>query len=315
MVGRTVLRRLSGLPILLLLVTMATFGLTLLLPGDPAQAVAGNEATPEQVQLAREALHLDKPVPERYVNWLASVAHGDFGKSAVTSRSVTDELTKRLPITASIGAIAMLIAIVLGTTVGLIQALFANRFPDRALLTVISVGLAVPNFWLATMLVALFAVELQWLPAIGYTSFGDGPGEWFRHIILPVSTLAVFPIAEIARQIRTGLVGVLDRGYIRAARARGLSSTRLIGKHALKNASGPAVTIIGLRIGYLFAGSVIVERIFSVPGLGAYALQAISNRDVPAIQAIVLLSAVVVIATNLLVDICYVLLNPKVRLS
>jgi len=192
---------------------------------------------------------------------------------------------------------------------------YANRKPDRALLSVVSLGLAIPNFWLATMLVAIFAVQLGWFPAIGYVGPTESVSEWLRHIALPVVTLAVFPAAEVARQVRTGLVGVLGRDYIRAARARGLSSTRIVARHGLKNAAGPALTIIGLRIGYLFAGSVIVERIFTLPGLGAYALQAIQNRDVPAIQAVVLMSALIVITASLLVDVGYVVLNPKVRIS
>lgn len=312
MVKRAVVRRLMGLPVLLLVVTVAAFGLTLLLPGDPAVAAAGPNPTEEQVARAREVLHLDDPAPVRYVRWVGDVATGDFGSSVVSGRSITDEITRRLPVTAGIGAVALLLAVVLGGIVGTFQAVFVDRWPDRILLVLVSLGMSVPNFWLATMLVAVFAVDLNWFPAIGYTGFTESPTDWARSVTLPVLTLTAFPAAEVARQIRTGLLGVVGQDYIRAAEARGLSRGRVIGKHALKNAAGPAVTIIGLRVGYLFAGSVIVERIFNIPGLGAYALQAIQNRDVPAIQAIVLVSALIVIVASLVVDIAYTMLNPKV---
>jgi len=315
MISRTLLRRAMSLPVLLVLVTIAAFSLTLLLPGNAADAVAGENASAEQVAAARQTLRLDDPVPTRYAAWLGDVVRGDFGDSVVTHRPIGAEIARRLPITLSIGIFALLFAVVGGTLIGVVQALFANRWIDRVLLAIVSAFLSIPNFWLATMLVGIFAVQLRWLPAIGYTAFGDSPTEWFRHIILPVITLSLFPMAEVARQIRTGLIGVLDKDYIRAARARGIAPNRVISKHAMKNAAGPALTIVGLRVGYLFAGSVIVERIFNLPGLGAYALQAIQTRDVPAIQSIVLISALIVIVTGLVVDLTYSYLNPKVRIS
>ncbi|MEX2099803.1 MAG: ABC transporter permease [Acidimicrobiia bacterium] len=315
MVMQAVVRRLLGLPLLLLLITLATFSLTLLLPGDPAEAAAGSDPTPAQIALARKVLNLDDPAPLRFVKWLGNAATGDFGTSAITGRSITEEIKRRLPITATIGLLALLFAILLGTVTGVVQALFANRLPDRLLGVGVSLGLAIPNFWLATIFVAYFAVQLKWLPAIGYVGFGTDPVDWARHLVLPVLTLALFPAAELARQIRTGLLRVVDADYIRAASARGLSKSRVIGKHALKNAAAPAVTILGLRVGYLFAGSVVIENIFSIPGFGAYTLQAIQNRDVPVIQAVVLMSAIIVVLVSLIVDIVYTLLNPKVAIA
>jgi peptide/nickel transport system permease protein len=308
-------RRLLGVIPLLFVISVVAFSLALLLPGDPAVAAAGPNPTAEQIQQARVALDLDQPAPLRYVHWLGQVLQGNFGTSIATGRPVRDEIAKRFPVTAAIAGFAILLAGLIGLLIGTVQALYANRAVDRGLLGVVSLGLSIPNFWLATLLVSLFAVNLGWLPAIGYTSPSVSLGDWIRHLILPVLTLAVFPAAELARQIRTGLVGVLGLDYIRAARVRGLSPARIIGKHALKNAAGPALTIFGLRVGYLLAGAVIIEQIFVMPGLGAYTLQAIENRDATVIQAMVLISAVIVVFVNLIVDVVYERLNPRVRIA
>lgn len=313
--ARFALRRaLQAIP-LLFLVSLAAFSLTWLLPGDPASAIGGTDATPEQVEQIRQRLNLDDPPVVRYVNWVSNALRGDFGESALTERSVSDDLQRRLPITGSIALGAFVIAIAAGAVIGVVQGVFAGRWPDKVLLFLVSIGLSTPNFWLATLLVTWFAVELGWFPAIGYVSFVDSPSQWLRYAFLPMVTLAVFTGAEVARQLRTGLVDVMDRDYMRAARARGLSNKRVVGKHALKNAALPTITIIGMRLGFLLAGSIIIENIFGIPGLGSYALTAIQNRDVPIIQAVVLVSATVVIFVNLLVDIAYAYANPKVRVS
>src|SRR5690606_23082393 len=221
--ARFVLRRvLQAIP-LIFLVSLAVFSLTWLLPGDPASAIGGVDATPEQVAQIRERLNLDDPAPQRYLKWMGNALTGDFGKSALTERSVSDEIARRLPITGSLAIGAFVIAVVGGTIVGVVQGAFAGRLPDKVLLFFVSLGLSVPNFWLATMLVTWFAVELGWFPAIGYVSFGASPLEWLRYAFLPMVTLAVFTGSEVARQLRTGLVDVMDRDYVRAAHARGLS--------------------------------------------------------------------------------------------
>ncbi|HEV7680369.1 MAG TPA: ABC transporter permease [Candidatus Dormibacteraeota bacterium] len=313
--GGVVLRRLVTLVPMLLIISIAAFSLALLLPGDPATAALGPNPTAEQIAAARKALDLDKPAPVRYVSWLGKAVTGDFGVSVTTGQPVREELGRRFGVTASIAGFTLLLAAVLGTLIGVVQAVFANRLPDRVLLGAVSLGLSIPNFWLATLLVAFFAVRLGWLPAIGYVSPSESVIEWAKHLVLPVATLAVFPAAELARQIRTGLVHVLGLEYIRAARARGFGPLRVIGKHALKNAAAPALTIFGLRVGYLLAGSIIVEQIFVMPGLGAYTLAAITNRDATVIQAMVLITAVIVVLVNLLVDVAYMALNPRVRVT
>jgi len=312
---RFVVRRvLQAIP-LLFLVSLAAFGLQQLLPGDPASAIGGLEASPEQLAQIRERLHLNDSPPQRYAWWMGNAVRGDFGKSALTERSVSHELKRRLPITGSIALGAFVMALVIGSLIGVVQGAFAGRWPDKLLLFFVSLGLSTPSFWLATLFVTWFAVKLHWFPAIGYVSFGDSPTQWLRFAFLPMLTLAIFTWSEVARQLRTGLVGVLDQDYVRAARARGLSNTRVIGKHALKNAALPTITIVGVRLGFLLAGSIIIENIYNIPGLGAYALSAIQNRDVPIIQAVALVSATVVVAVSTLVDIAYALANPKVRVK
>lgn len=310
-----ILRRVVQAVPLLFIVSLAAFSLTWLLPGDPASAIGGIDATAEQLEQIRDRMHLDDPAPARYVRWVGGALTGDFGDSALTERSVSKELARRLPITGSIAAGAFVIAVVIGSLIGVIQGTLAGRLPDKVLLFFVSLGLSTPSFWLATLFVTWFAVELRWFPALGYVSFMDSPTEWLRHAFLPMLTLAIFTWSEIARQLRTGLVGVMDQDYVRAARARGLSSLRIVGKHALKNAALPTITIVGVRLGFLLTGSIIIESIYGIPGLGSYALSAIQNRDVPIIQAVVLVSAAIVVTASLLVDIAYAYLNPRVRVS
>ena len=311
--GAFILRRSLQGVLLIFLVSVAAFSLTWLIPGDPAYAIAGIDASPEEAAAVRARLNLDDPPIQRYGHWLGNAVHGDFGKSLQTDRSVAAEIKRRIPITASIALGAFLMALIVGTLFGIIQGAFAGRLPDKILLFFVSLGLATPQFWLATLLITYFGVKVHMFPVLGYVSFTESPTEWFRYAFLPMVTLAVFTGAEISRQLRTGLVGVLDQDYIRAARARGVSNKSIVSRHALKNAALPTITIIGVRLGFLLAGSIVVESIFSIPGLGAYAYSAVQYRDVPVIQAIVVISAVAVVTIGVLVDIAYAYLNPKVR--
>jgi peptide/nickel transport system permease protein len=305
--------RLASAVPLILLITLGTFVLGQLMPGDQAYAVAGPDATAEEVAQVRRDLDLDDPAPVRYVRWLGDAATGDLGVSAATRRPVADELGRRWPVTASLGVAALLLSLAVGVPIGIAQGLRPGTWLDRGLLAVVSLGLAAPAFWLATMLVYLFAVERRWLPAMGYVPFGESPAEWARHIALPAVTLAVVGAAEVARQLRSGLVGVMQQDHIRAAAARGLAPRLVAGKHGLRNASVPVLTIIGLRIGQLLAGAVVVEEIFQLPGLGGYALDAILNQDFAVVQGVVLVTAVVVVAANLLVDTLHYWADPKAR--
>lgn len=312
---RVAVGRLASAVPLILLITLGTFVLGQLMPGDQAYAVAGPDATPEEVDQVRRDLHLEDAPPVRYARWLGDAVTGDLGVSAATRRPVADELRRRWPVTASLGLVALTLSLGLGIPIGVAQGLRPGSWLDRALLALVSVGLAAPAFWLATLLVYLLAVQRQWLPALGYAELGDSPVEWLRHLLMPALTLAVVGAAEIARQLRAALVDVLQQDHIRAATARGLSPRVVVGKHALRNASLPVLTIVGLRIGQLLAGAVVVEEIFELHGLGSYALDAILNQDFAVVQGVVLLTAVVVVASNLLVDVLYHWANPKGRPS
>ncbi|HEY8547338.1 MAG TPA: ABC transporter permease [Acidimicrobiales bacterium] len=310
---RVAVGRLASAVPLILLITLGTFVLGQLMPGDQARAVAGPDARPEEVAQVRRDLRLDDPAPVRYVRWLTDAVQGDLGVSAATRRPVADELGRRWPVTASLGVAALTLSLAIGIPIGIAQGLRPGSWLDRALLALVSVGLAAPAFWLATLLVYLLAVERRWLPALGYVGFSESPVEWARHIFMPALTLAVVGGAEIARQLRASLVDVLRQDHIRAATARGLHPRVVIGKHALRNASLPVLTIVGLRIGQLLAGAVVVEEMFELHGLGSYALDAILNQDFAVVQGVVLVTAAVVVAVNLAVDLLYHWANPKAR--
>jgi len=312
---RPVLNRLIAVIPLMLIVTAATFFLGELMPGDQAQAIAGDTATPEMVEAIRRDLRLDDPAPVRYVRWLGDAVQGDLGVSTTSRRPVIDELERRWPITAQLAFLSLGLSLAVGIPIGIIQGLRPGSKADRGLLGVMSVSMAAPGFWIATMAVFLFAVKLRWLPAIGYVGFSESPVEWAKHMIMPAGTMAILGAAVIARFLRTSLIGVMQEDYIRAARARGLSPRRLIGRHALRNGATPVVTVLGLRFASLLAGSAIIEEIFGLPGLGSYTVRAVQLRDFPVVMSVVLAIALIVLSVNLLTDIAYLMLNPKVRLS
>lgn len=309
-------RRLLALIPLLLVVSFLVYSLVLVLPGDPAVAIAGGDkATPEEIEQVREQLGLDDPLVVQYVRWLGNAVQGDLGKSLYTERSVSDEITRRFPVTFSVALGAIVISLVLGMIAGIVAALRQGRLADRVVTFLTSLGLAIPSFWLALLLVIVFAVELGWLEAIGYVNFTEDPSEWARHLIMPWLALGIGAAASVARQVRGALIDVLDEDYVRTARAKGLAGHRVVGKHALKNAAMPAITVLGIQFAYLLGGTVIIESIFSIPGLGTYILSAISGRDLPVIQGTVLMMAIIFVVINLVVDILYAVVNPKVRLS
>lgn len=311
-----IVRRLLALIPLMLIVSFLVFSLVIFLPGDPAAAIAGGpEATPEKIEEVRTQLGLDKPIVVQYWNWLKDALRGDLGTSLYTDRSVTDEIKRRFPITFSVAIGAIAVSVTIGVGAGIVAGLRQGRFTDRAVTFFTSLGLAIPSFWLALMLVIVFAVNLGWLEAIGYVGFSEDPYEWMLHLLMPWVALGVGAAASVARQVRGALVDVLDQDYIRTARSKGLAGRMVIGKHAMKNAAMPALTVIGIQFAYLLGGTVIIESIFSIPGLGTYIVSAISGRDLPVIQGTVLMMAVIFVVLNLLVDILYAVVNPKVRLT
>ena len=311
-----IVRRLLALIPLMLIVSFLVFSLVLFLPGDPAVAIAGGaEASPEEIEEVREQLGLDDPLLVQYGRWLKGAVQGDLGESVYTKRSVSDEISRRFPITFSVALGAIVISLVLGTAVGILAGLRRGMMTDRGVTVFTSLGLAIPSFWLALMLVIVFSVNLRWLDSIGYVNFTDDPYEWARHLIMPWIALGIGAAATVARQVRGALVDVMDQDYIRTARSKGLAGNKVVAKHAMKNAAMPALTVLGIQFAYLLGGTVIIESIFSIPGLGTYIVSAISGRDLPVIQGTVLMMAVIFVLLNLLVDILYAVVNPKVRLS
>ncbi|WP_116997157.1 ABC transporter permease [Desertimonas flava] len=312
---RLTLRRLAALIPLLFIVTVVVWGLLLLIPGDPAQSLVGDSATPEQLAAVREELGLNDPAYERYGRWLGGVVRGDLGTSLFTSYQVTDAITDRLPVTLSLVACSFVLATILGMTAGVVAATHRGRWLDRLLTVGTSVGVAVPNFWLGLVLVTFFAMKLDLFPAGDYVGLTESPLGWLHHITLPAVTLALAAAAEIARQMRASMVDVLERDYVRTHRARGMPERAVVGRYALKNAAMPVVTVAGLQVARLFGLSTIIEQIFNMQGVGQLAVDSVFKRDVPMIQGVVLTITVVVVLTNLVVDVSYGLLNPKVRES
>jgi peptide/nickel transport system permease protein len=309
-------RRLAAMVPLLVLITFLVFALVLLIPGDPARTLAGgSKASPADVQAIRHQLHLDQPFLAQYWRWLTHAVRGDLGTSLFQHQKVVTGIRQRLPLTVSLALGGFILSILLGMPLGVLAGTRPGTVPDRSATVGSSVAIAMPDFWLAIILVVIFAVKTHLLPALGYVGLAKSPVQWFKHLLLPWIALGLGGSATLARQVRGSLIDTLDQDYIRTARAMGLPERQVIGRLALKNALTPAMTILGIQFAYLLGGTVIIEQIFAVHGLGEYILQAIDGRDLPIIQGVVLLTALVFVVVNLFVDIGYGVLNPKVRVS
>lgn len=300
-----ILRRILAFIPLLLGMTMVVFLILQILPGDPAAIIAGQFATQEDVQRIRTRLGLDEPIHVQYVNFVRDLVTFDFGMSFATRRPVAEMIANRYPATISLALVAMTIAMVLGTLLGMIAASARNSAVDVAAMLVSLAGISVPGFWLGLLLIYFFSVQLGWLPTSGL----GGPS----HYVLPSLSLSVFSLAFIARMTRANLIETLGLDYIRSAQAKGVSRPRILFKHALRNAFIPVVTIAGLTFGYLLGGSVVIEVVFNINGLGRLVVDSILARDYPVIQISILVLALNVAFANLIVDICYALLDPRLR--
>ncbi len=306
-------RRLAGTLPLLAVITLIVFSLILLVPGDPAVLVAGDTASPEDIAAVRDALGLNDPVWEQYLRWLGNAIQGDLGTSIYSSQSVTDAIVGALPVTLSLTFLALVIGVVIGLAAGTIAGMRPGTWLDRLVTTLTSAGVAMPHFWIAMLLLSVFSLQNDWLPFGGYVPLTESPFEWFRHLILPALALGASVAAEIARQSRASLTAALAQDYIRTAEAKGLSRMAIVGKHAMKNAALPVVTVLGLQFNRLFGSAVVVEQVFSLPGVGRLSLQSVFVRDFPMIQGVVLFAAVAVVLSSLLVDMSYSYFNPRVR--
>ncbi|NMM86540.1 hypothetical protein B2J88_19590 [Rhodococcus sp. SRB_17] len=306
-------KRIASAVPMLLLVSFFVYALVDLVPGDAAAVLAGDNATPEQIEQTRQALGLDQPLIVRYLDWLGGALTGDLGTSLYSSQSVVHILGERLPVTLSLTLVTMLIVIAVGLPAGIFAAVHPNSWLDRTLTVLSSVAMAVPPFIVALALVIPLAILSPIFPATGYAPLADGAGVWLQHLILPAIAIAAISAAELARQTRASLVDVLGKDYIRTTRAKGLLRSTIIGKHGLKNAGVPIVTVLGLQVSRVLAGAVTVEFVFALPGLGTLAVSSVFSRDVPVILGIVMLCAVLIVLINVLVDATYGYLNPRVR--
>ncbi len=309
---RYLLRRLGGALLVIFLTSIVVAMMVHLVPGDAASAIAGDDPTPDQIAEIRERLGLDRPILVQYFDWAADAIRGDFRASIVNGRSVTELIVEASPATLSITLAAAFVAIVIGISFGAVAGLRRGG-TDRVASIVTSLGIAMPSFWVGMLLVSVFALEFGWLPATSYVPLTESPVTWLRHITLPAIALGVAMAAEIARQTRGGVIEVMAQPYIRTARAKGVPGARLVGRHVSRNAAIPVVTVLGLQLGRLLGGVIVVEQVFGVAGLGTLAVSAVGNRDFPVIQAYVVMTAVVVVTLNLLVDLSYSWINPKVR--
>ncbi|HEX2114901.1 MAG TPA: ABC transporter permease [Alphaproteobacteria bacterium] len=308
-----VLRRLLAAVPVLFLVSLIAASIMQLVPGDPAAIIAGQSASDADVARVREALGLDRPFIERLWDWYVGIARGDLGHSLLLNRPVTQAIAERVPVTLALAGFALFLTIALGVPCGVIAALRPNSWIDQAVLTFALLGVSIPNFWLSLMLIVLFGVMLDWLPAGGYVPFGDDPVGWVRSLILPGFSLALLQVGLLARITRSTMLEVLRQDYVRTARAKGLPGFMVIGKHALKNVMIPVITVIGISFGLLLSGSVVIETVYSIPGMGRLLANAIFGRDYPVIQGGLLLTAAVLVMLNLVVDLLYALLDPRVK--
>ena len=301
---RYVVRRLLLLVPLLFGVSVLIFVTMRLVPGDPARLALGAEATEDQVQLMRRQWGLDQPLPVQYVYWVGHALQGDWGRSTVSRMPAADEIALRLPATLRLASLSVVIASAFGVGFGVLAAVRHNTWIDRASMVVALLGVCTPSFWLGLMLILVFSVRLQWLP-----SFGQGGVE---HLVLPSLTLGAAAAALIARVTRSSLLEVLAADYLRTARAKGLTEQLVVARHALRNALIPVLTVLGLEFGGLLAGAIVTETVFAYPGIGQLLVNSIANRDFPVVQPALLLFAVQFVLVNLVVDVLYGAVDPRI---
>lgn len=310
---RFVLRRAGAAVIVVMLATLVAFLLLKLVPGDPALAIAGDYATEEQLEVIRADLGLDQPLLGQYFHWITGVATGDWGTSFNRRAPITEVVMDRVPHTVVLVSGAVLLAVVLGTLLGTFAAVRIGSWSDRVVTFIAGIGIAAPNFWIGMVLVSVFAVGLQWLPATGVHDVMADLTATAKAMLLPVIALALAPMAEVARQVRSAMIETLASDYTRTNRAKGLSSLSVYGKHGLKNAGVPLITIVGLMIGRLLGGTVVVETVFGIPGVGGLIVESVQSRDYPVMQAVVLLLGLTVVVVNLLTDVFVAVVDPRIR--
>lgn len=314
MVVYIVQRILAAIPVMGF-VALFVFLLLRLTPGDPAAILAGDTATPEQLEKIRESLGLNEPLLRQFFNWIFQLLQGDFGTSILSGKPVIELIADRMEPTISLALTTIILSVLIAVPLGVLAAWKQGTLIDRFVMLISVLGFSVPVFVIGYLMISLFSMELNWFPVQGFRPIGDGLGDFLRRIALPTFTLTLLYIALIARITRTSMLEILGDDYIRTARAKGLPESRVLMRHALRNCSVPIITVVGIGFALIISGVVVTESVFNLPGLGRLTVDAVLSRDYPVIQAVILLASLIYVVINLLIDIAYVLLDPRIRYS
>jgi peptide/nickel transport system permease protein len=307
-----VVRILQAVPVILI-VSVLAFLLITLLPGDPAVVIAGDQASPEAIAAVRHNLGLDKPLIEQLGIWFIHLLQGNFGSSLMLNQSVLSAMGERLPVTLSLASLSILVTLPVGIFAGVIAAYYRQTWVDTLVMTLALIGVSAPAFWIAILSILFFGVYLRWLPTSGYMPFLQNPALWLRSLVLPALILSLFQIGFLARMTRSAMLEALGQDFVRTARAKGLSEWKAVGKHAFRNALILIVTAIGILLSTAIGGSVVLEQVFALPGVGRLVVQGILARDYPLVQGVMLIYGFAFVVINLAVDLLYTLLDPRVR--
>lgn len=312
MIGVALRRIASAIPVLLI-ISFITFGMMHMIPGDPAAAIAGLSATPQMIAQIRADLGLDEPFLTQMLHWYGNLFQGSLGRSILLGKPVVDATFERLPVTVGLSAYALVITLLIGILSGILAALRQNTVIDQIAMAFAMLGISLPSFFLGLLMIILFAVHLGWLPTGGYVPFWSDPWGWFLAMTMPALSLAMLQAGLLARITRSTMLEVLRQDYIRTARAKGLSPRRVVFRHALANALIPITTVVGIIISLMISGSVVIEALFSLPGVGQLLVQAVLGRDYPMVQGGLLLVTALLVLVNIVVDLAYAALDPRVR--
>ncbi|MDO5416236.1 MAG: ABC transporter permease [Lachnospiraceae bacterium] len=308
-----VLKRTGQMLLIIFLISIFTFMLVSLIPGDPVYAMLGEEVSQEEYDRVYHELKLDQPIIMRYFSWLTGAVRGDLGQSTQFHKPTLEVLSERIPITLFFSLSAFVISIPLGILFGVISAVYRGKPADTVVTLLANITACLPQFWIALLVMYIFAMKLGWLPSYGFTWFSEDMAMGIKQAIMPLFCLAMGGVATTTRQTRSSMLEVIRQDYVRTARSKGLSRKKVIFLHALKNALIPVITILGMRLGSMLAGSMFVESVFNIPGMGSLFVKAIQSRDIPVVQACVLVTALVSCIINLLTDILYAVVDPRVR--
>ncbi|BBO71080.1 peptide ABC transporter permease [Desulfosarcina alkanivorans] len=305
-------RLMAAIPVLFI-VSVMVFLFLRMIPGDPATAMLGRNASAQEIEAVRLKMGLDRPLPVQYATWLGKALHGDLGLSVISGRSISRSILERLPHTMALAFLAIAIAIAIAIPSGVTAAVRQNTLTDRAVMLFSLLGVSLPSFWVGILFIILFSVQLGWFPSSGYVSIFENFFQGIRYLLLPAVSLALVMAAVSARMARSAMLEVLRQDYIRTARAKGLSRWAVVIRHGLKNAMIPVITVIGLDFGWLLGGTVVIETVFGIPGMGRLVVYSILNRDYPVVQGVILYMAIIYMLVNLLVDFIVTLMNPRIR--